>query len=395
MSRIPEERARRLARLADEIGRGGAQLTVRTPGADPLHLGERPEAAIVTFHRPESVDFLLDGDHLSLAEAYLAGDVDIEGSWLEVMKVTEHLSLTATPMARVRLALRRVAPGRQRYDRAGIAAHYDRPAEFFLPWLGTLRCYSHGLYASEDESIDAAMDRKMQHTIDMLGLEPGMHVFDMGGGWGCFLEYAGRRGIHVHAITLSDEQYRFVDRLIREQSLPCTVERVHFRKYHPTRRFDGAVFMGTFEHNPEYAWAAKWLAKNLAPHARVWADFSAQRTDVTLGAFMKKHVWPGPITYVSPQRLVTALVREGFNIHELCDDTRSYACTVRDWGDALEANRKALAEQFGEPTVRAFLLFLRGAWRFLLDNRTQAYHLVAGSGAAPLVGERPSRATDA
>jgi cyclopropane fatty-acyl-phospholipid synthase-like methyltransferase len=59
---------------------------------------------------------------------------------------------------------------------------------------------------------------------------------------------------------------------------------------------------------------------------------------------------------------------------------------VRDWGDALEANRKALAEQFGEPAVRAFLLFLRGSWRFLLDNRTQAYHVVAGLDSAPLGG---------
>ena len=68
----------------------------------------------------------------------------------------------------------------------------------------------------------------------------------------------------------------------------------------------------------------------------------------------------------------------GYSIHELRDDTLNYACTIRDWGDRFEANRKALAEAFGEPTVRAFLLFLRGSWQWLRENQTQAYHLVAG-----------------
>ena len=133
-----------------------------------------------------------------------------------------------------------------------------------------------------------------------------------------------------------------------------------------------------------------WLyeSSRLKPAARVWADFCAQRTDFTIGRFMKKYVWPGPITYVNPARLVRALLGAGFNVHELRDDTRHYACTVRDWGDALEAQRTALAARFGEPAVRAFLLFLRGSLHFLETNRTQAYHLVAGREAAPLASGR-------
>ena len=142
--------------------------------------------------------------------------------------------------------------------------------------------------------------------------------------------------------------------------------------------------MGSFEHNPEYEFAARFLARNLRPGGRIWTDFCAQRTAFTPGRFMKKHLWPGPTSYVNPYRLIRAFVRAGFNVHELHDDTRSYACTVRDWGDALETGRKALAERFGEPAVRAFLLFLRGSLLFLRENRTQAYHLVAGREASAL-----------
>ena len=42
------------------------------------------------------------------------------------------------------------------------------------------------------------------------------------------------------------------------------------------------------------------------------------------------------------------------------------------------SNHAALALRFGEPAVRAFLLFFWASFRFLTTNRTQAYHLVAG-----------------
>jgi cyclopropane-fatty-acyl-phospholipid synthase len=377
-TRHAADRSGALAALADRLAASGANLSVEAPGAAPLRIGARPGAARVVFHEETALAPLLDGDHLALAEAYLRGAIDVDGDWLEVMKVTEHLSLDATRIDRLRLGLRLLLRDRLRYDRESIAFHYDRPPEFFLPWLGRWRCYSHGLYAAADEPLDAAIERKMQRAIDALGLRPGMRVLDMGGGWGCFVEYAGLRGIRVHAITISEVQHRFVSERIRALRLPCEVELVNFREHRPAEPYDGAVFMGTFEHNPDYAHAARWLAAHLTPQARVWADFCAQRRDVTIGRFMKKWIWPGPITYVDPARWVRDFVRAGWNVHELSDDTLSYACTVRDWGDALEANRKALAEQFGEPSVRAFLLFLRGSWRFLLDNRTQAAHVVAG-----------------
>jgi cyclopropane-fatty-acyl-phospholipid synthase len=87
---------------------------------------------------------------------------------------------------------------------------------------------------------------------------------------------------------------------------------------------------------------------------------------------------------VSLQRVVTALVARGFNVHELADDTASYALTVRDWARRLEARREELAARFGERTVRTFLLFLWGSYHFFTTNRTQAYHLVAGRTPAAL-----------
>lgn len=53
-----------------------------------------------------------------------------------------------------------------------------------------------------------------------------------------------------------------------------------------------------------------------------------------MGAFLERHVWPGAATYVNVPALLDALLRAGLALRELEEDTRSYACTVRDWAEA-------------------------------------------------------------
>src|SRR5262249_17717359 len=200
----------------------------------------------------------------------------------------------------------------------------------------------------------------------------------MGAGWGCFVEYAGRQGIRVEGITISREQHRFVSDLIARERLPCTITLVDFLEHRPAAPFDAAVFMGTLEHVPDVERVAEYLGRNLTTAGRVYADFCAQRTRFQVGAFLERYLWRGPVAYVDLARLVRVLVRARFNVHEVGEDTLSYAYTVRDWARALEVQRGPLAARFGEPAVRAFLLFLWASYHFLTTNRTQAYHLVAG-----------------
>jgi cyclopropane-fatty-acyl-phospholipid synthase len=368
----------RLRELASALTRGGARLEVILPDGETLPIGAPPARARVRFHDDAALAPLLRGDHLGLAEAYLAARVDIEGDPYDVVKVTDVLDLEPGRLARLGWLARLWLPGRTARNAAAIAFHYDRPAEFFLPWFERWRSYSHGFYATPDDDPAAAQARKMQYAIDRLGLRAGMRVLDMGGGWGSFVEYAGRQGIRVEAITISREQHAFVEALIARERLPCTVTLVDFLAYRPAAPLDAAVFMGTLEHVPDVERVAAFLARHLTPGGRVYADFCAQQSRFQVGAFLQKYLWPGPVAYVDLARLVRALTRAGLTLHEIGDDTLSYAYTVRDWARGLEAHRAALAERFGEPAVRAFLLFFWASYHFLTTNRTQAYHLVAG-----------------
>jgi cyclopropane-fatty-acyl-phospholipid synthase len=369
--------------LAARLCEAGANLTLRAPGIDPVAVGARAEATQVRFRSAAAFGRLLRGDLGAATDAYLDGEIDIDGDLREVLKATDVFDLGGGRLAQAAFAVSLRLPGR-RARASRTAVHYEQPPEFFLAWFERWRSYSHGLYSTPDDDPAAAQARKMQRAIELLGLRAGMDVFDMGCGWGSFIEYAGLQDIRVHGITLSAAQHEFVARLIRERGLPCTVERVDFHDYRPQRCFDGAVFMGTLEHLPRYPRVATFLDRHLAPGGRVWADFLAHRQSRTYGDFMRRHLWPGVSSYVSLQRVVTALVARGFNVHELADDTASYALTVRDWARRLEARRAELAGRFGERTVRTFLLFLWGSYHFFTTNRTQAYHLVAGRSPAAL-----------
>jgi cyclopropane-fatty-acyl-phospholipid synthase len=366
--------------VAGELEAAGASLTVEAPGSGPLRLGRRPDAARVVFRTPAALALLARRDHLALAEAHLDGAIELEGDLLEILKVTEVIPPDPGWRERLAFGLRLWLRDRRRWQRESIAFHYDRPAEFFLPWLERWRSYSHGLYATPDEDPSAAQARKLQLAIDSLGVKAGERVLDMGCGWGAFVEYAGRQGIEVHGITISREQHRFVAGLVARERLPCRVELVDFLDFRPARRFAGAVFMGTFEHFQDYGHAARFLAAHLEPGGRVWADFCSERGAHRAGAFLARHVFPGSATYVDLPRLVRAFERAGLSLLALADDTPSYALTVRDWADALERVRGGLAARFGEPPVRAFRLFLRASQYYLERRKTLAYHLVGGAG---------------
>jgi cyclopropane-fatty-acyl-phospholipid synthase len=373
--------APRLARVVEALERAGANLTIILPGGTALPVGAAPGRTRVVFHDEGALAALHRGNHLALAEAFLASRVDVDGDFLEVFKITEHLDLETSVASKLGWLLRRRLPGRGRWSASAVAFHYDRPAEFFLPWFERWRSYSHGFYATPHDDPSVAQARKLQYAIDHLGLRAGMRVLDVGSGWGSFLEYAGRQGIRVHGLTLSAAQHRFVQDVIDAERLPCTIELVDVLAYRPpSERFDAAVLMGSFEHLPNYRRVVEVLAECLSPRAHVYADFCARHRDFLAGAFLRKHIWPGPASYVDLGRLVRSFAFAGFNVHELGDDTWSYAYTARDWARRLEEHRVGLAARFGEPAVRAFLLMLWASHHFLATNRTQAYHLVAARG---------------
>jgi hypothetical protein len=91
-----------------------------------------------------------------------------------------------------------------------IHAHYDLGNAFYELWLDPSWTYSSAWFDGHyDLPLATAQSAKYQRICDVLGLQPGMRVLEIGCGWGGFAEHASSQGIAVHGITISHAQLDF------------------------------------------------------------------------------------------------------------------------------------------------------------------------------------------
>ena len=112
-----------------------------------------------------------------------------------------------------------------------IAAHYDLGNDFYRLFLDETMTYSSAVFESPDESLADAQRNKYRRIAEGARLAAGMHVLEIGSGWGGFALYAaGELGCRVTTITISREQYELARERVRAAGLEGLVE-VELRDY--------------------------------------------------------------------------------------------------------------------------------------------------------------------
>jgi len=87
-------------------------------------------------------------------------------------------------------------------------------------------------------SFTKGTDQEVGFLVDLLGLEPGMRVLDVGCGPGRHAHALGARGIEVHGIDISE---RFVDLARVDAPAGVTFERLDARSMPFDQEFDAAI----------------------------------------------------------------------------------------------------------------------------------------------------------
>lgn len=100
-------------------------------------------------------------------------------------------------------------------SRRNIAAHYDLSNDFYRLFLDETLTYSSAVFATPGQSLADAQRNKYRIIAERAGLERGMHVLEIGTGWGGFALYAASEiGCRVTTITISRAQHELaVDRI--------------------------------------------------------------------------------------------------------------------------------------------------------------------------------------
>ena len=101
--------------------------------------------------------------------------------------------------------------------RANVAHHYDISDDLYARFLDADMQYSCAYFSDPDMSLEEAQAAKKAHIGAKLLIEPGMHVLDIGCGWGGMaLTLARDFGARVTGITLSENQLATAQRRARE-----------------------------------------------------------------------------------------------------------------------------------------------------------------------------------
>ncbi len=335
-------------------------------------------------HRPAALRAFLDSpDELGLGESYVRDDFDIEGDIEAAIDLAQFLVTRGAAAPRPFLAtvfgqpVRRESPGRGparlegaihslERDRQAISYHYDLPADFYALWLDRRMVYSCGYFATPDDDLDAAQERKLDYICRKLRLRPGESLLDIGCGWGALVMYAAQHfGVRAHGITLSVPQAEEARRRVQAAGLGdrCRIEACDYRDLQGAQH-DKIVSVGMFEHVgedrlPEYFTRARELLRpgGCFLNHGIAASATIRRKGAS---FAERYVFPDS-ELVPIHVTLHAAEASGFEVRDVENLREHYALTLRHWVRRLEAQAGEARRLTNDATYRTWRLYMAGS----------------------------------
>lgn len=354
--------------------------------------GLEEDRATVVINNPGILAHILSFPaDVRLGEAYIYGDIDIQGDIYAVFPAADYIKEVAPKLMANPLFWRRVfkvkkavkdfhrLQGRGRAqlqgrlhsierDRQAIAYHYDLPPEFYALYLDPMMNYSCAYFRSPQEDLATAQKNKLELICRKLRLKPGERVLDIGCGWGGFVVYAAKKyQARVVGITLSERQAEYARDWIKREGLQDLAE-VRFQDYREvkeTESYDKLVSIGMFEHvgKPLLKTYFKKAWELLKPgglflNHGIASDWGPLR--MRKFSFTEQYVFPdGHLRPIS--ETLTVAEKVGFEVRDVESLREHYALTLRHWVKNLEEHREEALKLVDEVTYRVWRLYMAGS----------------------------------
>ena len=407
--RMDERRdlARRILAAARAALPADSPLTLAL-AEDPI--SDHTSAVRVVVHGPDAVGRLLwPPSPDTFGEAYLRGDIDIEGDIWTAIDAGQALNVrrlgrglprlvrmalelrrhAGAPVLRRRARLRGRRHSKAR-DLAAIRFHYDVGNEFYSLWLDRRLTYSCAYFETPASTLDDAQEAKLDLICRKLRLEPGMRLLDIGCGWGSLVQFAAERyGAEATGITLSAAQAEWAASEIGRRGLEdrATVAIRDYRDLDGLGTFDAVASVGMFEHVgrerlAEYFGAAlqalrpggPFLNHGIATTASSgglrprWLRFSD-------GGFVGRYVFPdGELVTVED---ATGFARRvGFELTDVQSLRPHYALTLKAWVERLETSYDRARELVDEEVYRTWRIYMAASRRGFEDGTLDVAELL-------------------
>lgn len=331
--------------------------------------GDAAPEATITFHKKFALSELTKEPTLVLGEAYMNGDIDIEGN-LQALIASAYRQADSFLMDQHKLTgkLARRLMGNHKRDqsRKDISSHYDIGNDFYKKWLDPTMTYSCAYFAREDMTLEEAQYAKVHHILDKLNSQPGGRILDIGCGWGTLLIIAAQEyGLTGIGVTLSDEQFYFARKRIEELGLSDKIQ-IFLKDYRDLSDvavggFDYITSVGMFEHVGK---------ENLGEYFQKVSDYLAsdgralihgitgQHRGLGVDPFIEKYIFPGGYIPNVEEQLGHILDAK-LQLDDLEPLRRHYQKTLEIWDANYLKVYDETIDEMGRPFARMWDMYLQ------------------------------------
>jgi cyclopropane-fatty-acyl-phospholipid synthase len=374
--------------IASLRARAEVPLAIELWNGRRFELGEHPH---VTFrlNDAQALKRIASPDFASLGEAYVEGELELEGPIDEALAAVEALARLwgATPRGR----RPRPAAHTRRSDSDAIRYHYDVSNDFYRLWLDQRMVYSCAYFRTGEEELDVAQEQKLDHICRKLRLKPGERFLDIGCGWGALVLHAAQNyGVQATGVTLSEKQHAYAAGQIGAAGLQdrCRVLLQDYRDV--TGEFDRIASVGMFEHVglanlPQYFGTIHRLLADggiAMNHGITAVDTDSREVGMGAGEFVGRYVFPdGEIPHLS--LVLKEIAGAGLETMDVETLRLHYARTLSHWSRRLEANLQTAHTHAGKKRTRIWRLYLAGCAHAFARNWITIHQVLAVKSANP------------
>ena len=379
---------------------------------------KQPRFTLVLKHAGALRAMFLSPSELSIGEAYVYDDFDIEGDIEAAFDLADYLlgqerslgknfDLNERPQKlpvkdRPRAGSHRIklwgSVHSEDRDQQAVAYHYDLPAEFYTLWLDQRMLYSCAYFATSEDDLDSAQQRKLDYICKKLRLRCGERLLDIGCGWGGLIMHAAANyGVQAVGLTLGAPQAEVARQRLRETGLNdrCRVEVSDYRDIDHGQQYDKIVSVGMFEHVgqallPEYFNRAYELLRPggvFLNHGIAYSATYRRRGP----SFSDHYVFPDG-ELVPIHATLRAAELSGFEVRDLESLREHYALTLHKWVQRLEAHAEEARRITDDRTYRIWRLYMAGSAHLFRTGRLNVYQTLLakprhGDSGLPLTRE--------
>jgi cyclopropane-fatty-acyl-phospholipid synthase len=264
-------------------------------------------------------------------------------------------------------------------DREQTNSHYEQPVEFFYTLTGgEWNVYSANLWTGSSSQTES-QERKLDILAEMMDLQPGMRILDVGCGWGGPLTYLSTKyGVTGVGLTLSALQKGAAEERIARHGADVTIVKSHWKEYEPDAPFDVVYTDEVIVHFFDLGDFFKKVFDMLRDGGRMLNKelhlVNARHSEMTRAMSFINEIFGSTGNYRTLAEELTMANEAGFDVAAIRQlPLTEYQKTVDSWLANMKAARARLEELVGRETYRRFQTYLQlchhihGGTRMTLD----------------------------